>query len=92
MEFKRVKSVDPMLRCGSSLWFELPEATNQKMRKLFGTGLSTEDKVKYSRSIAVQYYGFVYFFYKCYGQWRVGAHDLSRRPEVAEKIKALFKD
>ncbi len=92
MEFKRVKKVAPELHSGSSLWFELPEATNQKMCALFGTGLSTEDRIKYSRSIAVQYYGYVYFFYKSYGVWRVGCHAEPRKPEIAEKIKALFEN
>lgn len=60
---------------GSSLWFELPHATNEQMRKLFGTGFSNQDKEKYSDSIIVQseMTGLLYSLYKYCGQWRVGA-------------------
>ena len=72
--FKRIKAVG-INRQGTGLWKELPEVTNDQVRRAFGTGLASQDKEKYSESIIIQSNetGIVYTLYKRFGEWRVGA-------------------
>jgi len=69
--FKRIDSANIS---GSSLWFELPNATNKQMKELFGTGFASQDNQKYSDTILIQseMTGLQYTLYKCFGVWRVG--------------------
>jgi hypothetical protein len=69
--FVRVKGKNLDL---SSLWFELPGLTNSKVKELFGTGLASQDREKYSDSILIrsEMTNNLYSLYKCYGEWRVG--------------------
>lgn len=77
--FRRVKQCEApaMFPLGSSLWFVLPQATNERVRRAFGTGLAGQDRVKYSESIFIRssHTGIHYTLYKSYGVWRVGAAD-----------------
>jgi hypothetical protein len=75
--FSRVKNKSYLVR--SSLWFVLPELTNDRVRKLFGTGMADQDKAKYSKSIVIKSLitGNLYTLYKSYGIWRVGANLIS---------------
>lgn len=75
--FSRVKKKSFL--AGSFLWFVMVNCTNEKCRKLFGTGLSQEDNAKYSKSIVIKSLvtGNEYSLYKSYGVWRVGADKIS---------------
>jgi len=85
---------------GSSLWLTLPDATNEQMREMFGTGFALQDKEKYSDSIIVQseMTGLLYSLYKNYGVWRVGAGGayegnlLQREYDKEQFIKIFSKE
>ena len=59
----------------TSLWFELPGVTDEAVRALFGEGLESQNKDKYSTTMVIVSTATNkrYVLYKSYGQWRVGA-------------------
>lgn len=94
--FKRVKNVSraQAFPDGSSLWFVLENVTNAQVRKRFGTGLASQDKVKYSESIVIQSNATkqYYTLYKCYGVWRVGAGRLTENGVIDQAaLEHLFE-
>ena len=73
----------------SSLWFTLPELRNAKVKELFGTGMASQDREKYSDSIVIrsEMTNNLYSLYKCYGTWRIGkmANVPAKQAEFDEK-------
>ena len=82
--FSRVKKRSYL--ADSSLWFVMENCTNEKCRIQFGTGLSQEDRAKYSKSIVIKSLitGNYYSLYKATGEWRCGAS--SARSEYDKKL------
>ncbi len=74
---------------GTYLWFELPNITNKDVKRVLGSGLSGQDKVKYSTRL---YFidtqtNRLYSLYKCYGVWRCGTLYDDQDDEVKQAIE-----
>jgi hypothetical protein len=89
MTFNRVEGATFLPMTG--LWFELPTVKNDDVRRVFGSGLASQDRMKYSQSIVIEHAetGTRYSLYKSYGVWRVGGSK-NCSEEVAIAIKRIL--
>ena len=85
--FRRVEKA----AAAGGLWFVLEALDNATVKKHFGTGFASQDRLKYSDTLYIQSLltGVTYSLYKSYGVWRIGRAGAANEIQLKHDKEAI---